>query len=121
MSFIECPICPVMKEKVVNYVLDVKKIFSPLFRKNNYHKHLGYSYVLTTLSIMFMMGHMHLADTGLFFQTFVGGFGAAFVNAVREWYYGKYYGAPWDGTDINMGSYGGILGALTGVYLYSLL
>ncbi len=67
------------------------------------------------------MFFMDLADTGLFFQSFIGGFGAGCVNFVREWYYGKYYGAPFDGTDINMGSYGGWLGALVAVFIYTLL
>jgi hypothetical protein len=99
----------------------MKKIFSPLFIKNNYHKHLLYSFLLTIPTILFMMFFMHLADTGLFFQSFVGGFGAGFVNFAREWYYGKYHKAPYDGTDINMGSYGGWLGALVAVYIYTLL
>lgn len=121
MSFIECPICPIVKDKAINYVKDIKKIFGPLFIKNNYHKHLGYSYFLTIPTILFMMEYMHLTDTGLFFQTFVGAFGAAAINFAREWYYGKFYGAPYDGTDVNMGSYGGLLGAITAVFIYSLL
>ena len=118
---IECTICPVMWERTKNYFLDMKKIFSPLFIKNRYHLHLGLSFLLTIPTILFMMNYAHLADTGLFFQSFLGAFGAAAVNFSREWYYGKFYGAPWDGTDINMGSYGGWLGALVGVYIYTLL
>ena len=60
----------------------------------------------------FLLLHAHLADTGMPFQLFVGGFGAYGVNFVREWYYAKYHEAPWDPTDLNMGSYGGIIGAL---------
>jgi hypothetical protein len=118
---IECPICPVIWERFKNYFLDIKKAFTPLFVKNNYHKHLGYSFVLTIPTIIFFMHYVDLADTGLFFQTFVGGFGAYFVNGVREWYYGKKYKAPWDWTDLNFGSYGGILGSLVGVLIYSIL
>jgi len=117
---IECPICPVMWERTKNYFLDMKKIFGPLFIKNRYHLHLGLSFLLTIPTILFMMNYMHLADTGLFFQTFIGAFGAGIVNFVREWYYAKFYKAPFDGTDINMGSYGGLLGVLVAVLIYSL-
>jgi hypothetical protein len=118
---IECPICPVIWERFKNYFLDMRKGFTKDFITKNYHKHLGYSFVLTIPTIMFLMQYAHLADTGLFFQTFVGGFGAYGVNFVREWYYGKKYNAPWDETDLNFGSYGGILGALVAVFIYSML
>jgi len=88
---IECTICPVMWERTKNYFLDMKKIFTPLFIKNRYHLHLGLSFLLTIPTILFMMNYMHLADTGLFFQSFLGG------------------------------CYGGWLGALVGVYIYTLL
>ena len=117
---IECPICPIMWERFKNYFLDMKKAFTPLFIKNNYHKHLLYSFVLTIPTIMFFIQYADLADTGLFFQLFVGGFGAFGVNFAREWYYGKFHGAPWDGTDLNFGSYGGVLGALVAHYIMTL-
>lgn len=116
----ECTICPDIWKNFKNYVLDTKKIFSSEFIPKNYHKHLGYSLLLTIPSFLILMFYFHLADTGLFFQTFIGGFGAYFVNWIREWYYGKTYGAPWDQTDVNMGSYGGILGALIAVLIYTL-
>lgn len=105
---IECTIRPVMWGRTKNYFLNMKKIFSPLFIKNRYHLHMGLSFLLTIPTILFMMNFMYLTDTGLFFQSFIGGFGAA-VNFAREWYYGKFYDTSWDGTDINMGSYGGWL------------
>lgn len=117
---IECPICPIMWERFKNYFLDMKKVFTPLFVKNNYHKHLLYSFVLTIPTIMFLMQYADLADTGLFFQMFIGGFGALGVNFAREWYYAKFHGAPWDGTDLNFGSYGGVLGALVAHYIMTL-
>ena len=117
---IKCTICKIMWKKIKNYFLDIKKIFSPLFIKNNYHKHLFYSFILTIPSIMFLLQYFDLADTGVFFQIFIGGFGAFFVNFIREWYYGKYHGSAFDGTDINMGSYGGILGAIVAIIIYKL-
>lgn len=116
---ITCPICPIILERFKNYFIDMNKVFTPLFVKNNYHKHLGYSFVLTIPTIMFLMKYADLADTGLLFQSFVGGLGAGCVNFVREWYYGKIYNAPYDGTDVNMGSYGGWLGAILAVLVYS--
>lgn len=112
---IECTICPILWNNIKKYLTDTTKIFSKDFVKQNYHKHLGYSLVLTFFSMWFLLAHAHLADTGMPFQLFVGGFGAYGANFVREWYYSKKYGAPWDFTDLNMGSYGGILGALLAV------
>ncbi len=118
---IECTICPILWNNIKKYLTDTTKIFTKDFITKNYYKHLAYSFVLTIPSIIFLMHYAHLADTGLFFQSFIGGFGAYGVNFVREWYYGKFYGAPWDETDLNFGSYGGILGALVGVLIYSML
>ncbi len=112
---IECSICPILWNNIKKYLTDTTKIFSKDFVKQNYHKHLGYSLVLTFFAMWFLLTHAHLADTGMPFQLFVGGFGAYGVNFVREWYYGIKYGAPWDFTDLNMGSYGGIIGALLAV------
>ena len=118
---IECTICPILWNNIKKYLTDTTKIFGKDFVKQNYHKHLCYSLVLTIPSIIFFMYCADLADTGLLFQTFVGGFGAYFVNGVREWYYGKKYNAPWDWTDLNMGSYGGIIGVLVAVLICSIL
>jgi hypothetical protein len=46
---------------------------------------------------------------------------AYIVNYTREWYYGKFHGAPWDNTDLDMESYGGILGASLFLILQYLL
>ena len=110
--YIECPICPILKENFLRYVTNTKKIFTPDFIKQNYHKHLGYSLVLTFFAIWFLFVNAQLGDTGILFPIFVGGFGAYCVNFAREWYYAKYHEAPFDGTDLDMGSYGGILGAI---------
>lgn len=110
--YIECTICPILKDKVVRYVTNTKKIFTPDFVKQNYHKHLGYSLVLTFFAIWFLFAFAQLGDTGNLFPIFLGGFGAYAVNFAREWYYGKFHDAPWDGVDLDMGSYGGIIGAI---------
>jgi hypothetical protein len=115
---IECPICPIIKQNIINYISDIKKIFTPNFVKQNYHKHLGYSAVFTFFAIWFLFQFAHLQDTGILFPLFIGGFGAYCVNWVREWYYGKKYDAPWDDTDPNMGSYGGIIG--TAIFLLTI-
>jgi hypothetical protein len=112
---IECSICPILWNNIKKYLTDTTKIFSKDFVKQNYHKHLLYSLVLTFFAMWFLLAHANLADTGMPFQLFVGGFGAYGANFVREWYYGIKYGAPWDFTDLNMGSYGGIIGALLAV------
>lgn len=117
---IKCTICKIMWKKIKNYFLDIKKIFNPLFIKNNYHKHLFYSFLITIPTILVMLNYVDLANTGLFFQIFIGGFGAFFVNFIREWYYGKYHNSPYDGTDINMGSYGGITGTIVAIIIYKL-
>lgn len=110
--YFECSICPILRDNIVRYVTNTKKIFTPDFIKENYYKHLGYSAVLTFFAIWFLFDFAYLGTTGNFFPIFIGGFGAYCVNYIREWYYGKYYGAPWDGVDLDMGSYGGIIGTI---------
>jgi len=116
---IECPICPVIKKNVIGYLTDIKYIFTKEFIPKNYHKHLGYSFVLTIPSILALIFLFDLDDVGVPFQLFVGGFGAYVVNFVREWHYGKKFNAPWDQVDIHMGSYGGILGSAVAILIYS--
>ena len=110
--YIECTICPILRDNIVRYVTNTKKIFTPDFIKQNYHKHVGYSLVLTFFAIWFLFAYAQLGDTGNLFPIFLGGFGAYAVNFLREWYYGKFHDAPWDNTDLDMGSYGGIIGAI---------
>ena len=110
--YIECPICPILRDNIVRYVTNTKKIFTPDFIKENYYKHVLYSAVLTFFAIWFLFDFAHLRDTGTLFPIFIGGFGAYAVNFAREWYYGKFHGAPWDGVDLDMGSYGGIVGTI---------
>ena len=110
--FIECPICPTIVNNVKNYILDIKKIFTHEFETENYYKHLEYSALIATPWILFLLRFAHLADTGIFFTLFIGGFSLFAVNWLREAYYNyKSKGEiPFDPTDVNMGSYGGILG-----------
>lgn len=108
----KCTICPIIFQGVKKYIIDTKKIFTPDFIKQNYHKHLGYSAVLTFFAIWFLFQFAHLQDTGILFQLFIGGFGAYAVNWLREGYYEDKYNAPFDQTDVNMGSYGGIVGTI---------
>jgi hypothetical protein len=119
--YFECSICPILRDNIIRYITNTKKIFTPDFVKQNYHKHFGYSLVLTFFAIWFLFAFAHLGDTGNFFPIFIGGFGAYGVNFAREWYYGYKYDAPWDWTDLNMGSYGGILGASLFLILQYLL
>lgn len=92
-----------LKKRIKQYFIDTLKIFSPLFIKNRYYLHLGLSFMLTIPSILIMMFFLNLNDTGLFFQSFIGGFGAGVFNLIREWYYEKYYNAPYDGTFVELG------------------
>jgi hypothetical protein len=119
--FIECPICPVVIQSAKKYVLNTKFLFSPKFISENYYKHFGYSLVLTFFTIWFLFSFAYLGDTGYFFPVFVGGFGAFGVNWVREWYYAKFKGAPWDDVDVHMGSYGGIVGTIIFLLLKTFL
>lgn len=112
---IECPICPVIWGNIKKYLTDTTKTFTKDFITQNYYKHLLYSLVLTFFSMWLLLLHADLANTGMPFQLFVGGFGAYIVNWLRERHYAKKYNAPFDYTDINFGSYGGILGALLAV------
>lgn len=112
---------PGLRDGIIKFFTDMKFFFTKDFVKQNYHKHFLYSLVLTIPCILLMLKFMHLADTPILFQVFVGGFGAKAVNWVREWFYGVKYKAPWSEEDINFGTYGGIIGASIAVVLYSLI
>lgn len=118
---ITCPICPDLLKRLKIYITDVKYIFTSDFKKENYHKHLFYSLVLTYFSMLILLKYFHLADTPVLFKIFVGGFGAYAVNFAREWYMGLKFKAPWSFTDLNMGSYGGIIGAILALLTYNIL
>ena len=49
--YFECSICPILKDNIVRYITNTKKIFTPDFVKQNYHKHFGYS-LFQSLSIL---------------------------------------------------------------------
>jgi hypothetical protein len=119
--FIECPICPTIVQHVKNYVFDTAKIFTPQFETENYYKHLEYSALIAVPWILFLLRFANLGDTGYFLPLFIGGFSLYGVNFVREWYYSKYHEAPFDMTDINMGSYGGIIGACLAMFFNHLI
>lgn len=109
---IKCTICSGIKSAVIRYVTDTKKIFTPEFKSKAYNLHFFCSIPLAYLSMMLLAKFAHLDGTGVFFYLFIGGFGAYWANFLKEWIWSKYYGFPWDDTDINMGSYGGIVAAI---------
>jgi hypothetical protein len=109
---IECTICSGIKNAVIRYITDTKKIFTPEFKSEAYNLHFFCSIPLAYLSMMLLTKFAHLDDTGIFFHLFIGGFGAYCGNWFKEWLWGKYFESPWDDTDINMGSYGGIVAAM---------
>lgn len=121
--FIECTICSSLVNNVKNYILDITKIFTPAFETENYYKHLEYSALIAVPWILFLLRFAHLADTGLFFPVFIGGFSLFAVNWIREAYlnYKSKGEIPYDITDVNMGSYGGILGAVIAMVLNHLI
>ena len=108
----DCPICPILKENIKKYLTDTKYFFDKKFITENYYKHFGIS-LLLGFPIMWVLSLFSvLMGTGLFFHLCIGGFGAYAVNYLKEWYCGKYLKAPWDITDLNFGSYGGIIAGL---------
>lgn len=117
---VTCPICPILLKNIKDYVLNIGKIFSPEFIKNNYHKHLSYSLVLTYFTVLILLSYFHLNDTPVLFKLVVGGFGAFAVNWVREWYKAK-QGNPFDIVDVHMGSYGGIIAAYLSNLTFNLI
>jgi hypothetical protein len=113
-----CPICSSVKDGVLKYIIDTHYIITPKFITNRYYLHLLCSFVLSFFAVWFLIEFAHLAETPIWFQLFVGGFGAFAVNFVREMVYEELYGAQFDWTDINFGSYGGILGALLAIFIF---
>ena len=113
----EITIWPMLRDGIKKFFSDMKFFFSKDFIKENYHKHFGYSLVLTIPCMWFMLNYMHLADTPFWFHIFIGGFGARGVNFCKEWYHGIKYKAPWSWEDINFGTYGGLLAPVILHYL----
>ena len=107
-----CPICTTVKDGVLKYLTDTHYLFTAKFITNRYYLHLLCSFVLSFFSIWFLIAFTQLGQTPIWFQLFLGGFGAFGVNFGREMVYEELYGAPFDWTDVNFGSYGGVLGAL---------
>ena len=118
---IECPICPIVKKGIINYFTDLRFIRTPEFKTKAYNKHLFWSLVLTIPSMFLLFLLTDLETTQILWQVFVAGFGAYSVNFVREWVRGKFFGSEWDNVDINMGSYGGVLGGIISVIIYKLI
>jgi len=120
--YIEFPIFDTIKSGFLRYVTELKKAFTPDFIKQNYHKHLGYSLVLTMVGLFVLDKYFNAADTGIFLHLFLGAFGAYCVNWVREAYYNykSKEEIPFDQSDVNFGSYGGILAAVIYLLLKSL-
>jgi hypothetical protein len=112
---------PMLRDGIIKFFTDMQFFFKPDFIKENYHKHIGYSLVLTIPCILFMLNFMHLADTPTLFIIFIGGFGARAVNFVREGYLMDKYGSRFSWEDINFGTYGGIIGAIISIWIYYLM
>jgi hypothetical protein len=113
-----CSVCPMIKDGVLRYLTDTHYILTSKFITNRYYLHLLCSFVLSFFSIWFLIDSAHLGETPIWFQLFLGGFGAFGVNFLREMVYEEIYGAPFDWTDVNFGSYGGVLGALLATLIF---
>jgi len=113
-----CPICPSIKDGILRYLTDTHYVLTSKFITNRYYLHLLCSFVLSFFAIWFLIDFAYLGETPIGFQLFVGGFGAYGANYLREWYYGMKCNAPFDWTDINFGSYGGVLGVLLATLIF---
>ena len=97
-----------------------KNIFNKDFFKERRHYHLILSAIIV---FAFFDFGQDIKDLQLQYFPFwavllFGWFFAYGINFAREWYYGKFHGAPWDNTDLDMGSYGGIIG--TAIFLLTI-
>ena len=113
-----CPACPQVIKGLKKYVTDIKYFFSKDFKTENYYKHFFYSLVLSFGMVLLFLKFFHLSETAIWFQLFIGGFGAYFVNWVREEILREKFDAIFSWTDVNMGSYGGIVGAALSILTF---
>lgn len=106
---ITCPACKNVLKGLLKYITDTKYIFKKDFIKENYYKHLGYTFLIF-LPIAFIFSfYLGILETPILYQSFIYGFLGWILNFFRENYKYKKYEAPFSFTDINMGSYGGVL------------
>jgi hypothetical protein len=94
------------------YITDLQFFLKPEFKTQAYNLHFYYSIVIGLVIMNFAFWQMELLTTPFWFHLVLGGFCLYFVNFVKEWYWGLVYKVPADFTDINFGSYGGVVAAL---------
>lgn len=98
---------------IVKYITDLKYFCKQDFFLENYYKHLIYSMVISYLGALFFSD----TQTDKFLMLFLGGFILYGINYIREWLNAKILLAPFSWTDINFGSYGGIVGVIIYILL----
>lgn len=99
------------------FITDLRFFFHKDFFKENYYLHFILSVLISFGIVLFAREYMYLVDTALWFQLFIGGFAAFFINGVREIVV-ETREVPFSWTDINFGTYGGIVGAFLVTLLF---
>lgn len=118
-------ILPFLKNGFIKFFTDMQYFTKSEFKTENYNKHFFYSLALTMLCVFVLDIVLELKDASIFGQMYIGFFGARVVNWIREVYLeNKYKSNPkaklsW--TDINFGTYGGIIGALLVALIFKCL
>lgn len=109
----------ILKAPFVNFF----NIFNKDFYKERRDLHFAFSFAIVLLFLVIgdIVKELQIDQLPFWFILLLGWILAYGINFVREWYYGKFHGAPWDNTDLDMGSYGGILGASLFLILQYLL
>jgi hypothetical protein len=113
-----CRICPIIRDKIKKYFTDIKKFNSKDYKLKNYNKHFNYSFIIMFVIILLFLNYDVLFHGNIIENTLLSGLLAYFMNYIREWYYRKK--AEFDYTDLNFGSYGGLLAGLLATLIYIL-
>ena len=106
---ITCPVCKPVLKGLLKYITDIKYIFTKDFKKENYYKHLGCTFLIFLPFAIIFSFYLDILETPILYQSFIYGLLGWILNFFRENYKYKKYGAPFSFTDINMGSYGGVI------------
>ncbi len=73
--------------------------------------------IISFFLVAFARSFMYLGDTPLWFNLFIGGFAMFCANWVRETIV-ESEEVPFSWTDVNMGTYAGILGAYLSILVF---
>lgn len=103
---------------VKRYFTDLKYFNKPEFISKSYNLHFYCSILIGIPIVLIGLIYMGLDETPFWFHMILGGFILFGINFVVEWVKSKFFGIERDFTDINFGSYGGLISSFFAKLIY---